>query len=71
MKRKVWTIRLALVAVMLSLLVVPLAGTAGAGPAAAPTVDEVRAAIAQGVEWLAIRPKIRSAPRIVRPGPVD
>lgn len=25
----------------------------------------------QGVEWLAIRPRIRTAPRIVRPGPVD
>ena len=27
--------------------------------------------IFQGVEWLAIPPKIRTAPRIVRPGPVD
>ncbi len=25
----------------------------------------------QGVEWLAIRPRIRTAPRIIRPGPVD
>ncbi len=25
----------------------------------------------QGVDWLAIRPKIRTAPTIVRPGPVD
>ena len=25
----------------------------------------------QGVDWLAIRPKIQNAPRIVRPGPVD
>jgi hypothetical protein len=25
----------------------------------------------QGVDWLAIRPRIRTAPRIVRPGPVD
>jgi len=25
----------------------------------------------QGVEWLAIRPRIRTAPTIVRPGPVD
>ncbi|MFQ6131722.1 MAG: hypothetical protein ACE5R4_06775, partial [Armatimonadota bacterium] len=25
----------------------------------------------QGVDWLAIRPKIATAPRIVRPGPVD
>jgi hypothetical protein len=36
--------------------------------------DEVRAIPDpqfQGVDWLAIRPKIRNAPRIVRPGPVD
>ena len=25
----------------------------------------------QGVDWLSIRPKIKTAPRIVRPGPVD
>jgi hypothetical protein len=25
----------------------------------------------QGVDWLAVRPRIRSAPKIVRPGPVD
>jgi len=25
----------------------------------------------QGVDWLAIRPRIRTAPRIIRPGPVD
>ena len=25
----------------------------------------------QGVDWLAIRPKVKSAPRIIRPGPVD
>jgi hypothetical protein len=25
----------------------------------------------QGVNWLAVRPRIKSAPRIVRPGPVD
>jgi hypothetical protein len=25
----------------------------------------------QGVEWLSIRPRIKTAPRIVRPGPVD
>lgn len=25
----------------------------------------------QGVEWLAIRPRIQTAPTIVRPGPVD
>jgi hypothetical protein len=25
----------------------------------------------QGVDWLAVRPRIRTAPRIVRPGPVD
>jgi hypothetical protein len=27
--------------------------------------------IFQGVDWLAIRPRIQTAPRIVRPGPVD
>ena len=25
----------------------------------------------QGIDWLAIRPRIRTAPRIIRPGPVD
>ncbi len=25
----------------------------------------------QGIDWLAIRPEVQSAPRIVRPGPVD
>jgi len=25
----------------------------------------------QGVDWLAIKPRIKTAPRIVRPGPVD
>jgi hypothetical protein len=25
----------------------------------------------QGVDWLAIRPRIQTAPTIVRPGPVD
>jgi hypothetical protein len=51
MKRKVLTIRLALVVLIGSLLVVPLAGTAGAnGP---PTPEEVRAAIEEGVAWLA------------------
>ena len=36
--------------------------------------EEVRAIddpVFQGVDWLAIRPRIKSAPRIVRPGPVD
>ena len=36
--------------------------------------DEVRAIPDpqfQGVDWLAIRPKIRNAPTIVRPGPLD
>ncbi len=36
--------------------------------------DEVRAIddpVFQGIDWLAIRPKIRTAPTIVRPGPVD
>jgi hypothetical protein len=25
----------------------------------------------QGVDWLAVRPKIKTAPTIVRPGPID
>jgi len=25
----------------------------------------------QGMDWLAIRPKIKTAPRITRPGPID
>ena len=36
--------------------------------------DEVRAEEDpefQGVDWLAIRPKLKTAPRIIRPGPVD
>jgi len=36
--------------------------------------DEVRDIpdpVFQGVDWLAIRPKIESAPIIIRPGPVD
>jgi len=36
--------------------------------------EEVRSEddpIFQGVDWLAIRPRIKTAPRIVRPGPVD
>ncbi|MBI5820803.1 MAG: PD40 domain-containing protein [Verrucomicrobia bacterium] len=36
--------------------------------------EEVRAEddpVFQGVEWLAIRPKIKTAPRIPRPGPVE
>jgi len=36
--------------------------------------EEVRAIpdpVFQGVDWLAIRPRIQTAPRIVRPGPVD
>jgi hypothetical protein len=36
--------------------------------------EEVRALddpVFQGVDWLAIRPRIRTAPRPVRPGPVD
>ena len=35
---------------------------------------EVRAIadpVFQGVDWLSVRPRIRTAPRIVRPGPVD
>jgi len=36
--------------------------------------DEIRRIedpVFQGVDWLAIRPRIRTAPVIVRPGPVD
>jgi hypothetical protein len=36
--------------------------------------EEVRAEddpVFQGVDWLSIRPQIKNAPRIVRPGPVD
>ena len=36
--------------------------------------EEVRAEddpVFQGVDWLAVRPKIRTAPRIARPGPVE
>ncbi len=36
--------------------------------------DEVRQIpdpVFQGVDWLSIRPKVRTAPQIVRPGPVD
>jgi hypothetical protein len=36
--------------------------------------DEMRAIddpVFQGVDWLAIRPRIKTAPRIARPGPVD
>ena len=34
-------------------------------------VREIDDPLFPGVEWLAVRPKVRSAPRIVRPGPVD
>jgi len=36
--------------------------------------DEIRQIddpVFQGVDWLAIRPRVKTAPRIVRPGPVD
>ena len=36
--------------------------------------EEVRAEadpIFQGVDWLSVRPRIATAPRIARPGPVD
>ena len=32
---------------------------------------EIADPVFQGVDWLAIRPRIKTAPRIVRPGPVD
>jgi hypothetical protein len=34
-------------------------------------IREIPDPVFQGVEWLAIRPKIATAPRITRPGPVD
>jgi hypothetical protein len=34
-------------------------------------VRQIDDPVFQGVDWLAIRPKIKTAPRIVRPGPVD
>jgi len=43
--------RVVLAVLLVSLLVVPLTQTAAANHG--PTVEEVRAAIAQGVEWLA------------------
>jgi hypothetical protein len=51
MKHNGLTIRFALAVVLVSLLLVPLSGTALANDP--PTLDEVREAIAQGVEWLA------------------
>jgi hypothetical protein len=37
----------------------------------AEEVREIADPVFQGVDWLAIRPRIKTAPRIVRPGPVD
>ena len=37
----------------------------------AEEVREIHDPVFQGVEWLSIRPKIKNAPTIVRPGPVD
>jgi hypothetical protein len=34
-------------------------------------VREIPDPVFQGVDWLSIRPRIKTAPRIVRPGPVD
>jgi len=34
-------------------------------------VREIADPVFQGVDWLSVRPKIKTAPRIVRPGPVD
>ena len=34
-------------------------------------VRQIPDPVFQGVDWLAIRPQIKTAPRIVRPGPVD
>lgn len=37
----------------------------------AEEVREIDDPVFQGVDWLSIRPRIKTAPRIVRPGPVD
>ncbi len=34
-------------------------------------VREIDDPVFQGVDWLSVRPKIKTAPRIIRPGPVD
>lgn len=34
-------------------------------------VRQIDDPVFQGVDWLSVRPKIKNAPRIVRPGPVD
>jgi hypothetical protein len=34
-------------------------------------VRQIDDPVFQGVDWLAIRPRIKTAPTIVRPGPVD
>jgi hypothetical protein len=34
-------------------------------------IIEIDDPVFQGVDWLAIRPKIKTAPRIIRPGPVN
>ena len=34
-------------------------------------IRELTDPVFQGVEWLSVRPRIRTAPRVVRPGPVD
>jgi hypothetical protein len=34
-------------------------------------VREIEDPVFQGVDWLAVRPRIKTAPRIIRPGPLD
>jgi hypothetical protein len=34
-------------------------------------VREIPDPVFQGVDWLAVRPKIKTAPRVIRPGPVE
>jgi len=34
-------------------------------------VREIEDPVFQGIDWLSVRPKVRNAPRIVRPGPVE
>jgi hypothetical protein len=36
-----------------------------------PEVREIADPVFQGVDWLSVRPRIKTAPHIVRPGPVD
>jgi hypothetical protein len=37
----------------------------------AEEVREIDDPVFQGVDWLSVRPRIKTAPTVVRPGPVD